>query len=213
MQDKRWNTFKNHPNICVFSCSFLAGFYCSFLMFLASSSDAEGMSGLMYLVMGAAFGIFLIYPTALTLQNAWQLCCRRYLDERLNTAKITDMITVLWGAVCIRCYLMILNIPMADWVTALPFCGTHGFAAGFFPIIAAVNLAAFPGWVSLRYVPKEKLPPFFRVPAAAALFLNSGFCILFSILFVKKSVLMALYPFNLFLLSAKTIRQLHRPQG
>lgn len=131
MQDKRWNTFKNHPNICVFSCSFLAGFYCSFLMFLASSSDAEGMSGLMYLVMGAAFGIFLIYPAALTLQNAWQLCCRRYLDERLNTAKFTDMITVLWGAVCIRCYLMIFNIPMADWVTTLPFCETHGFAAGF----------------------------------------------------------------------------------
>lgn len=203
------NHYKKHPNLCVASAAVLAGIAVTSLRFTLFLKSFEGFMELpSLLLVGAVLGAFLCYPAALTFWNIWQLCRFRYQEEALGTAKITDAATILWGAVCVVCYLGIMNIRMADWTETLVNNEIHTpIATWTFPTVIAIGTVALLGYLILRFVPLKKLPPLFCVLAMAAMYLGIGLCILFTIQLLENEFMLAVYPFNLLLIFAKTVRQ------
>ena len=125
---------RKRPNLYVAAGSLLAGtavmFPGAWLVVYGGKDGADLSSALL---VGILIGAFLFYPAALTFWNLWQLCRLRYQMEALDTARITDAVTILWGAVCVACYLMISDVRMEDWTETLvnsqeQFCAEAGEA-------------------------------------------------------------------------------------
>lgn len=211
MRKRIWGSLKKRPNICVIGGTLLAGLCLAFFTFMPSINgygDSADPVFLPLLVGGGVFGGFVVYPAVLTFQNLWQLCRLCYQKERVRTSRITDVITILWGFVCTGCYLMIADIRMADWTETLVNSEKHTPVATWtLPTIITVGVAAFLGYAVLRYIPLKKLPPLFCVLAMSAMYLGIGLCILFCIQLMENDFLLAVYPFNLLLVFAKTVRQ------
>lgn len=198
--------YKRKPNLYFSIAALFAGIvYVFFVCFLGY----EGLNGLFaFPLVGAVFGMFLIYPAVLTFQNLWQLASLRYQKERIRTARITDVITILWGAICVCCYLQIADIRMADWTETLVNREVHSpIATWTMPTLITMAAAAFLGYAVLRYIPLRKLPPLLCILAMAAMYLGAGLCVLFCIQMCGNEFLLAVYPFNLFLIFGKTVRQ------
>ncbi len=203
------NHFRKHLNLYVAAGPLLAGITTMFSFALLSVNGMEGPAALSTVVLvGTVFGWFLFYPAALTLWNVWQLFCRRYQEEALATARITDAATILWGAVCVVCYLAVSDVRMADWTETLVNSQVHTpIATWTVPTICTIGTAAFLGYLILRFVPIKKLPPLCCVFAMAAMYLGIGLCVLFTIQLLGGEFLLAVYPFNLLLVFAKTVWQ------
>lgn len=211
------NRYRKSPNLCVAAGALLAGIAVAFSRLVLSLYSLESILELpSLLLVGCIFGAFLFYPAALTFWNGWQLCRLRYQEEALNTARITDMATILWGVVCVVCYLPFADIRLADWTETLVNREIHTPVATWtFPTLVTIGAAAFLGYLILRFVPQKKLPPLLCVLAMAAMYLGVGLCILFVIQLLSNEFLLAVYPFNLLLVFAKTVRQvcMQREQG
>lgn len=211
------NRYRKSPNLCVAAGALLAGIAVAFSRLVLSLYSLESILELPSLfLVGCIFGVFLFYPAALTFWNGWQLCRLRYQEEALNTARITDMATILWGVVCVVCYLPFADIRLADWTETLVNREIHTPVATWtFPTLVTIGAAAFLGYLILRFVPQKKLPPLLCVLAMAAMYLGVGLCILFVIQLLSNEFLLAVYPFNLLLIFAKTVRQvcMQREQG
>ena len=209
MFKKIQSRYKKSPNLCVAAGALLAGIMiaCSRL-----SLTLQGIEAIVelpsLLFVGCIFGGFLFYPAALTFWNCWQLCRLRYQEEALRTAKITDAVTILWGVVCVICYLMIADIRMADWTETLVNREIHTPVATWtFPTILTIGAIALLGYLVLRFIPLKKLPPLCCALAMAAMYLGVGLCGLFVIQLLGHDFLLAVYPLNLLLVFAKTGRQ------
>ncbi len=208
MMKKIQNSLKKRPNLCVAVCCLLSGMGIIFSRVPYYAQGDEEISVFLPIIfLGGLFGIFLIYPVALTFQNLWQLYRSAYQNESVRTAKITDMITILLGAVCVFCYMEFSDICMVDWTETLINNEVHSPVATWtFPTILTIGFLAFLGYVILRYVPIRKMPPLVCILAMAAMYLGVGLCILFCIQFAGNEFLLMLYPFNLLLVFAKTVR-------
>lgn len=119
--------FRKRPNLYIAAGSLLAGtavmFPGAWLLVYGGEGGASDLSSA--LLVGILIGAFIFYPAALTFWNLWQLCRLRYQMEALNTARITDAVTILWGAVCVACYLMISDVRMEDWTETLVNSQVH----------------------------------------------------------------------------------------
>lgn len=201
---------RKHPNLCIVIGTVLAGIALVLPQFILFYSS-EGLSVLpSLLLVGSVIGIFLFYPAVLTFQNLWQLCKLHYQNERINAARITDAVTIIWGAVCVCCYLAISDIRMADWTETLVNSEVHTpIATWTFPTLIAVGMTACLGYLLLRFIPLRKQPPLLTVLAMSAMYLGIGLCVLFLIQLLGDSFdfLLAVYPFNLLLIFGKTVRQ------
>ena len=161
------------------------------------------------LIWGGGFSLFLLYPAIITLQNLWQLCRLRYSKECLKTARCTDVITIIWGAFCCLCYLVIADIRLVDWPVTLINRELHTpIATWTIPTVITFGAAALLGYIILRYIPLRKQPPLLSVLAMAAMYWGMVLCILFCIQLSKSEIMLAVYPFNLSLLFGKTVRQI-----
>ena len=126
----------------------------------------------------------------------------------MKTAKITDLATILWGAVCVVCYQAISDVRMADFTETLVNNEVHApIATWTIPTIVTIGCVAFWGYLILRFLPLKKLPPLLSVLAMAAMYLGIGLCILFTIQLLGGEFLLAVYPFNLLLIFGKTVRR------
>ncbi|MDE6925064.1 MAG: hypothetical protein K2O97_12685 [Acetatifactor sp.] len=149
----------------------------------------------------------------LTFQNLWQLCRLSYQSERLRTARITDVITILWGAFCVLCHLAMEDISMsgirlADWPVVLHNDELHTPVATWtLPTVVTIGAVAFLGYLILRYLPLRKQPPLLCALAMAAMYLGIGLSFLFCIQLMRFEILLSLYAFNLLLVFGKTVRQ------
>ena len=209
MFQKIRNRFRKRPNLYVAAGSLLAGIA---VMFSNVKLLMYGMEGGMdlssALLVGCLFGIFLFYPAALTFWNIWQLCRLRYQKEALKTARITDVITILWGAACVICYQMISDVRMEDWTETLVNTEIHTPVATWtIPTLITVGTVAFLGYLILRFIPLKMLPPLLSVLAMAAMYLGIGLCTLFTIQLMGGEFLLAVYPFNMLMVFGKTVRQ------
>lgn len=209
MFQKIRNRFRKRPNLYVAAGSLLAGIA---VMFSNVKLLMYGMEGGMdlssALLVGCLFGIFLFYPAALTFWNIWQLCRLRYQKEALKTARITDVITILWGAACVTCYQMISDVRMEDWTETLVNTEIHTPVATWtIPTLITVGTVAFLGYLILRFIPLKMLPPLLSVLAMAAMYLGIGLCTLFTIQLMGGEFLLAVYPFNMLMVFGKTVRQ------
>lgn len=145
----------------------------------------------------------------ITLQNLWQLCRLRYSKECLKTARCTDVITIIRGAFCCLCYLVIADIRLVDWPVTLINRELHTpIATWTIPTVITFGAAALLGYIILRYVPLRKQPPLLSVLAMAAMYWGMVLCILFCIQLSKSEIMLAVYPFNLSLIFGKTVRQI-----
>lgn len=198
---------REKPNKYLPLTALLAGF--SYMLVWVPALILESSVSLLVIpVVGGVIGMFLIYPAILTFQNLWQLAAPRYQGERILTARITDVITILWGAVCTCCYVSISDIRMADWTETLVNQEVHSpIATWTLPTLITIGAAAFLGYLVLRYVPLKKLPPLLCILAMAAVYLGAGLCILFCIQLCWSDPILAVYPFNLFLVFGKAVRQ------
>ncbi len=209
MFQKIQDHFRKRPNLYVAAGSLLAGtavmFPGAWLVVYGGKDGADLSSALL---VGILIGAFLFYPAALTFWNLWQLCRLRYQMEALNTARITDAVTILWGAVCVACYLMISDVRMEDWTETLVNSQVHTpIATWTIPTVAAIGTVAFVGYLILRLIPIRKLPPLFSVLAMSAMYMGIGLCVLFTVQLAGGEFLLAVYPFNLLLVFGKTVRQ------
>ena len=209
MFQKIQDHFRKRPNLYVAAGSLLAGtavmFPGAWLVVYGGKDGADLSSALL---VGTLIGAFLFYPAALTFWNLWQLCRLRYQMEALDTARITDAVTILWGAVCVACYLMISDVRMEDWTETLVNSQVHTpIATWTIPTVAAIGTVAFVGYLILRLIPIRKLPPLFSVLAMSAMYMGIGLCVLFTVQLAGGEFLLAVYPFNLLLVFGKTVRQ------
>lgn len=223
MHGKFPSFWQRHPNLSAITGSLLTGIIITSIY----NYEIILIGELLTLIAASAlFGLFLIYPAVLTFQNLWQLCRQRYQTELVKTARITDAITILWGAVCVCCYSLISEIRMADWSGTLYNSELHTpIATWTFPTICTIGAVAFIGYLILRFFPLRKLPPLLCVLAMAAMYLGAGLSALFCIQLSRPEILMkirpsslimidwldselplVLYPFNLLLVFGKTVR-------
>lgn len=77
------------------------------------------------------------------------------------------------------------------------------------PTIVTIGAVAACGYLILRYIPLNRLPPLLAVLAMAAMYLGIGLGVLFCIQFLGggSDFLLAVYSFNLLLVFGKTVRQ------
>lgn len=168
---------------------------------------------LFHLAWGCILGVFLVYPFVLTLQNLWQLCRSCYQEKRLGTARRTDAITILWGAICVFCHQLMAEVSSSsirkvDWYEVLHNEELHTPVATWtIPTIVTISIVAFAGYLILRAYPVWKLPPLLCVLSMAAMYMGIGLSLLFCIQLLRFEFLLALYPLNLFLVFGKTVRQ------
>ena len=204
MKKKLIDNFQKKPNLCAVTGSLAAGII---PMLFAFHIGIDSL--LARLLLGCLLGMFLVYPFVLTLQNLWQLCRARYQNERLGTARITDALTVLWRAVCVLCYLAtVADIRLADWPEVLRNEELHTpIATWTIPTIVTISIVAFVGYLILRAYPVRELPPLLCVLAMAAMYMGIGLSALFCVQLLRFEILLTLYPFNLFLVFGKTVRQ------
>lgn len=201
--------YQESPNTTVFVWAILAtsfGVFCVglFSYVTESTNFVELMEEGILLV--AFFCPFFVYPTALTIQNMCQLCNPHMTDRNIRTGKITDRITILWGAVCTFLYSLI-KIRPADWTETLVNDELHSpIATWTFPTLLFLAVIALLGYLVLRYIPIRKLPPLVSVLALAALCLGAGLCLLFLIQFAGREPILCVYPANLLLVAAKAVR-------
>lgn len=216
--------YRKTPNRFVIAASTLTGFLSTVQLYLDAFFRSLGSgyemsqtfwgSLLVFFLMGASQGLFIVYPLALTVQNICQLCTRHITEAHIRTGRITDMITFIWGMICVALYQFFAEIRFADWTEILLNDERHTPVATWtMPTIVFLVVLGIAGYVVLRYVPLQKLPPLACVLAMAAMYLGALLCILFTIqlsadqadLLVPISIL-SLYPFNLLLVCGKTVR-------
>lgn len=209
MLNKIHNFYRRHPNLCVALGAALAGIAIVFpRILLIVVGYAETGEFVPLLLVGWMFGAFVFYPLTLTVWNIWQFVSIRYQKEFLKAARITDVATMLWGAVCVFSYMKISDVRMADWTETLVNQEVHTpIATWTVPTIVTIAVVACLGYLILRFLPLKKLPPLLSVLAMAAMYLGIGLCILFIIQLFGGEFILAVYPLNLLLVLAKTVRQ------
>lgn len=206
MRKKIWDYCQKHPHLSAITGSLLTGIPGLFLY----CPDKRPLS---LLIEACIYGMFYVYPIVLTLQNLWQLCRSCYQEKRLRTARATDTITILWGAICVICHQLMEDISssgirMADWYEVLHNDELHTpIATWTIPTIVTISIVAFVGYLILRAYPVWELPPLLCVLSMAAMYMGIGLSFLFCLQLLQFEILLALYPFNLFLVFGKTVRQ------
>lgn len=210
------DNYTKHPVLCPMALSIFTG---SVLIIVSANAALlqemlngnlllEDVLGLWFaLFLGGALGMFIFYPGILTIQNLCQLVNPHLTEENVRTGRFVDLITILWGALCVCCYISITDIRFQDWSETLINNELHSpIATWTLPTLFAVGLAGMAGYAALRYISLEKLPPLVCVLAFAAMYLGAALALLFAIQLAWNEPALSVYPVNLLLIFAKTVR-------
>ena len=196
------------PVRCISLSSLLAGFL---YIFCISLKDINWISeGLIIVpIIGCLTGLFLITPFLLTVYNVIYLVVPRPQKEGRKAGLTTEITTILFGAFCSLFYAPTTKIQWdKDWTEQLYNGSLHTpLATWTLPTVVVVALVAVVGYLLLRLRPIHSLPPLLAVLAIGAMYLGAGLCLAWIIQLCKHNLLLCLYPFNLILIAAKTVKE------
>ncbi len=212
-REKLKRRYERFPNLVIATGTVFGGgvlFWSYILAMGLSSGNPKEMVASFFsgFIAACLISLFLLYPFVLTVLNLLQLCAPGRLGMKPASVKVTDAVTALFGAVCASCYLEVFDeIQFKDWTEVLYNSEIHSPVATWtVPTLVAVGLAGAMGYLVLRYVPLEKLPPLACVFAMAGMYLGIGLCVLFLIQLSAHDWMLCLYAGNLLLIFVKTIR-------
>jgi hypothetical protein len=195
------------PVQCTFLFSLLAGFIYALCFYF--NLPWRGTSPLIVPIVGSLIGLFLITPFLLTVYNVIYLVVPRPQKEDRKAGLTTEITTILFGAFCSLFYAPTTKIQWdKDWTEQLYNGSLHTpLATWTLPTVVVVALVAVVGYLLLRLRPIHSLPPLLAVLAIGAMYLGAGLCVTWIIQILKHDLLLCLYPFNLILIAAKTVKE------
>lgn len=150
------------------------------------------------------------FPVILTIENIVFFIIKPELNKEPVGIKILEIIGILLG-VFYSALLLSNKVVFADWNVQLYNSQRHTpISIDTLPTIITIAVVAFIGYLYLRFVPLSKQPPLATVLGMAAMYLGVAELVIWCIQIFNNSdfLLLLLYPFNCFLVVAKTIRYL-----
>lgn len=203
--------FYQKPLRCIFLFSLLAGFIYVLRIFL-KTANWLGDDLITVPVAGGLIGLFFIAPFLLTVCNIFYLVIPSPPNQDRKAGLRTEITTILFGALCSFLYAPITNIQWdQDWTQQLYNSSLHTPVATWtLPTVIVIALVAVLGYLLLRLRSVHTLPPLLSVLAIGAMYLGTGLCLVWIIQLCRHEPLLCLYPFNLILIAAKTVKELIR---
>lgn len=196
------------PLRCIFLFSLLAGFFYILCVFLKSMAWS-GNDLITVPIIGGLIGLFFIAPFLLTLCNIFYLVIPSPPNQDRKAGLRTEITTILFGALCSCLYAPMTDIQWdKNWTEQLYNSSLHTpLATWTLPTVVVIALVAVLGYLLLRLRPIHTLPPLLSVLAIGAMYLGAGLCMTWIIQLLKHNLLLCLYPFNLILIAAKTVKE------
>lgn len=154
--------------------------------------------------------ILVTFPVILTIENIIFIIIKPELNKEPVGIKILEIIGILIG-IFYSALLFSDKVVFVDWNVQLYNSQRHTpIAIDTLPTIITIAAVAFIGYLYLRFVPLRKQPPLATVFGMAAMYLGVAELIIWCIQISNSSdfFLLFLYPFNCFLVFARTIRYL-----
>ena len=196
------------PLQCIFLFSLLAGFFYVLYIFLQDITW-RGSDLFTVPIIGGLIGLFFAAPFLLTVYNIVYLVISRPQKEDRKADLTTEITTILFGALCSFLYSPLTDIQWdKNWAEQLYNSSLHTpIATWTLPSVIVIALVAVSGYLLLRLRPIHTLPPLLSVLAIGAMYLGAGLCLTWIIQLCKHELLLCLYPFNLILIAAKTVKE------
>lgn len=157
------------------------------------------------------FSPFFVFPFVLTALNIVFLCEKKKSVRRIHVGKKIEAATFIVGIIYASILLSFQEVYFdIDWTEQLANSQMHTpIATWTMPTFFTITLVAVFGYIVLRLMPLNKLPPLITVCAIGCMYLGVALSILFIIqLFGSKVFIVCLLPFNYIIITAKVIREL-----
>ena len=191
-----------------FLLALIGGIIYIFFLIIANGNLGDLLSGLF---IGSLFGLFVIHPWILTLMNLLFLLLATEEEEILQKARQIEILTIVEGGLYSVLLFSITNIRLADWTETLRNAEVHTpiWTEGMLTVVV-LCVMGFLGYLYLRSVKINKVPPLTSVLAMAGMYIGMFMCILWVVQIFKlefESIYLCLFPFNCLLIVVKVIRE------
>ena len=197
---------KNHKFVTPVLAALTIGLFVDVIVFIVSAATFTGESFLEMLVAWLFISMFVGIPAVLTLYEIWALI-KPADTEHIQTV-IYDISTFCVGFIYSWLYLGIVrNVTTADYTETLYNAQVHTpIANAHLLTVIVLMMLGILGWLVLNVIPLRRLPPLIVVTGIALMYMGCGIGVLFAVQ-VWDPVL-AVLPFNLVLMTARTVRML-----
>lgn len=162
-------------------------------------------------IIAPLIAIFLLCPVFLSLYNLFYLVLPDNSPRVRRAGIVVEVVTILFGAACTCLWISFrLNDVYwdKDWWEQLYNSELHTpIATWTMPTVHALIALGFAGYLVCRCVPAEKTPPLVTVLGIGAMYVGSGFWIVWMLQLGSHEPLLLVYPANLLLIFAKVLRE------
>ena len=204
IKEEKMNFLKKHPYVSSVLLAFGIGMAVGIwqladLLVKFGSKDLAG-NVFMSFVLGAAVGIFVVYPFLLTLINVI------FFFRPGRCEKGFEGITIILGSLYSGLVLIFYEIQFqSDWDEVLYNSQKHTpIFTQTYPTILTLAVVGVLGYLILSFVPLEKMPPLVIVCSMAAMYLGIAECVVWMIQLFP-DIFLSLFPANCVLIAVKTI--------
>lgn len=157
---------------------------------------------------GILIGGLFVCPGILTLYNLIYLLSPRLSDSKRTDGRSIEYLTLFLGSLYSIVYAAVPKIHWeSDWPVQLYNSELHApIATWTWPTLITILTVASIGYLILRFWKLQQLPPLVAVLAMGALYLGAALCVVWIIQIIKHDYLLCLFPINLILIAAKTVK-------
>lgn len=196
------------PVICTGLISLLFGFAVCLVSYIPHILRGGEDQLLDLIPVGCMFSVFLIIPIILTLYNiAYLIIPNQHASIRKKGCNI-ELVTICIGTLYSILWAQITDIQWGmDWSVQLYNSELHTpIATWTWPTLITFGVVAVICYAVLRFSNISKMPPLASTLAIGGIYLGAALCTIWIVQIIKGDLLLCLYPFNLILIAAKTIK-------
>ena len=181
------------------------------LMIWAALVESESLIGSLYLIIiySLLIGGLFVCPGVLSLYNLFYLFMPGLSDVEKRDGHAIECLTLFLGTVLTFIYAFVPDIHWeSDWSAQLYNSELHTpIATWTWPTLITIAAVAMIGYLILRFWKLQRLPPLVAALAIGALYLGTALCVVWIIQIIKHDLLLCLFPLNLILIAAKTVKE------
>ncbi len=194
--------------------SFLSGVLLGIAWLIQLGTSGDSLMGLLSFLIftGAAFGMLLVYPIALTVMELGVFVAAVKKETLPEWTKGLDCITLGLGILYSLSYVSVAGNATfgADWDVVLSNAAKHTpIYSQAMLTVCVITVAGIVGYFLVNFIPLEKMPPLLLVMGMSAMYLGTLesiiWCIQVCSMEIWSEVYLLLLPFNCLIITAKTV--------
>ena len=196
------------PELCVVILSLLLG-YGMCLISIISNMLRGGEGNVIQLIyVGFLISLFVACPIILTLYNIVYLIIPSHQAEISKKGRVLEYFTIVFGVFCSFLWARLTDIQWGmDWMVQLYNNELHTpIATWTWTTVITLGLVGVICYVILRFSNINRMPPLVGTIAIGGVYIGAALCVIWIIQIIGEEQVLCLYPFNLVVIAAKTIK-------